>query len=87
MTDTLKVGDEVLTSRTTVKPAHVRKNGETIPEKIKTVLREGKLRCQVRGGWIVEWRDSADRKRTETYFDHEITKVGTNPLLLKPSDK
>ena len=91
MTDTLKVGDKVLTSRSTVKPARVRKNGEAIPERIVTVMREGKLlraimvgprACEV-GGWIVEWRDAANRKRTDTFFAHEVTKIGTTPLFLK----
>jgi hypothetical protein len=78
----LKAGDKVIAARTTVKPAHVRKNGEAVPEKVVTKLREGKLLASTRGGWIVEWRDSANRRRTETYFTHEIAKVGTNPLVL-----
>ena len=83
MTDTLKVGDKVLTSRSTFKPAYVRRNGETIPEQVKTVMREGKLLVSTRGGWIVEWRDAANRKRTDTFFAHEVTKIGTTPLFLK----
>ena len=90
MNDTLKVGDKVLTSRSTYKPAHVRRNGEVIPEQVKTVMREGKLlkaimvsAGDVVGGWIVEWRDAANRKRTDTFFAHEVSKVGSAPLLLK----
>jgi len=82
MENILKVGDLVTTSRTTLKSGYTRKNGEVIPERLKTTMREGKLVHPTRGGWIVEWRDSANRRRTETFFSHEITKVGTNPLWL-----
>lgn len=82
MTTELKTGDKVTCARSVLKPKHVRKNGEVIPERLKTTMREGKLLVQTRGGWIVEWRDSANRRRTETFFSHEITKVGTNPLWL-----
>jgi hypothetical protein len=86
VTTPLKAGDKVLAARTTVKPAHVRsKTGEQVPEKVVTKLREGKLRVSTRNGWLVEWHDAANRRRTECYFSHEITKLGTNPLVV--SDK
>jgi hypothetical protein len=94
MTTELKPGDLVTTSRTVLKPGHTRKNGEVVPDRTVTTMREGKLlraimvgprACQV-GGWIVEWRDSANRKRTDTFFSHEVSKVGSAPLLLKAAE-
>jgi hypothetical protein len=78
----LKHGDKVLAARTVVKPAYVRKNGEQVPERVKTTLREGTLSGRVRGGWDVMWTGGMRRRYHEHYFDHEITKLGTNPLLV-----
>jgi hypothetical protein len=83
MNKPLNAGDTVIAARTTVKPAHVRKNGEQVPEKTVTKLREGTLTIRSNGGWLVEWRDAAHRRRSEHYFSHEITKVGSTPLLVK----
>lgn len=80
MTTELKHGDRVLAARTIIKPAHVRKNGEQVPEKVKTTLREGVLSGRSRGGWEVAWTTATRRRYFEHYFDHEITKLGTNPL-------
>lgn len=85
MTTELKAGDQVIASRTTLKAAYIRKNGEHIPEKLVTRQREGKLLIRSNGGWLVEWRDAAHRRRAEHFFDHEIVKQGTAPLLLKAS--
>jgi len=87
VTNILKSGDQVIASRTVLKPEHVRNNGEVIPERLKTTIREGRLLHRAKGGWIVEWRGASRRSYTEHFFDHEITKVGTNPLLLEASDK
>lgn len=85
MNHKLKIGDTVTCARTTVKPARVRKNGEQVPEKIVTKLREGVIILEEAAGWVVEWRDSAHRCKRETYFSHEITKLGYN--LLWAADK
>ena len=82
MTTELKVGDKVTCARSVLKEKHVRKNGEVIPERLKTTIREGVLLHPTRGGWMVEWRGVSRRRYTEHYFTHEITKVGTNPLWL-----
>lgn len=86
MTTELKAGDKVTCARSVLKPKHVRKNGEVIPERLKTTMREGVLVCPSKGGWVVEWRGVSHRRYTEHYFNHEITKQGDTPLLLK-SDK
>ena len=83
MTAPLKHGDKVLAARSILKPAHVRKNGEAVPEKVVTKLREGTLAIFSPGAgtWEVEWRDAAHRRRYESYFPHEITRIGSTPLL------
>jgi hypothetical protein len=89
MTTELKPGDLVTTSRTVLKPGHTRKNGEVVPDRVVTTIREGKLLRAIEGRhnfdqcWLVEWRDAANRKRTETFFSHEVSKIDSAPLFLK----
>jgi len=76
------VGDMVTCARSTLKPAHTRSNGVVIPEKLVTKLRDAKLLSKNSDGiWLVVWRDAANKRHVESYFAHEITKPGANPLF------
>lgn len=84
----LKIGDWVIAARTTLRPAHTRKNGELIPSKVETKLITGEvfdIKISRLGVTVSVFCVKMYRREVREFALHEVTRSGTNPLFV--SDK